>query len=204
MLKASHISFRYGKGPWILKNVDVAIRPGEIIGLSGRSGVGKTTLARVLAGYEPPAEGFVSLDGNPIPQRGYHPVQLVWQHPERAVNPKWRMGKTLRESWCPDDDTLVELGIAKSWLKRWPNELSNGELQRFCLARALGPGTRYLIADEITTMLDAVTQAQIWKLILKIVEERHIGVLAISHDKRLLKRISHRIIDFDKWEDVHI
>ena len=57
---------------------------------------------------------------------------------------------------------LELLGIDQEWLERWPNELSGGELQRFCVARALGPNTRFLIADEMTTMLDAITQAQIW------------------------------------------
>ncbi|MEZ5333845.1 MAG: ATP-binding cassette domain-containing protein [Methanolobus sp.] len=74
-------------------------------------------------------------------------------------------------------------GIKENWLNRWPNELSGGELQRFALARALGPKTKFLIADEITTMVDAITQTQIQESILGIVEELNIGVLVVSHDK---------------------
>nr|WP_245628071.1 ATP-binding cassette domain-containing protein [Shouchella shacheensis] len=195
-LEACNIGFRYRKGPWILKDVDISVLPGEVVGLFGPSGLGKTTLARILAGYEKPTEGSVQLGNrSPLP-RGYSPVQLVWQHPEKAVNPRWRLERTLREGWSPDDHILADLRIDKAWLKRWPNELSSGQLQRICLARALGSDTRYLIADEMTSMLDAVTQAQIWNVILKIASKRHIGILAISHDKHLLKRVSHRIIDF--------
>jgi len=91
-------------------------------------------------------------------------------------------------------DLLDSFGIKKNWLNRWPNELSGGELQRFALARALGPKTKYLIADEITTMLDAITQAQIWNTILGVVEEMNIGVLVVSHEKTLIKRLCNNII----------
>ena len=74
-----------------------------------------------------------------IPKKGYHPVQLVLQHPEKAVNPRWKMDKILNEGWNPDKEVLKSLGIEQEWLSRWPNELSGGELQRICVARALGP-----------------------------------------------------------------
>ncbi len=77
-----------------------------------------------------------------------------------------------------------------------PPELSGGELQRFAVARALDPGTRYLIADEITTMLDANTQAQLWQVIIRHTKERSLGVLVISHDVSLLKRVCGRVIQF--------
>lgn len=194
-LKANHVSFRYKSGSWILRNLDLTILPGEIVGLTGPSGCGKTTLARLLAGFGQPETGTVLLDGQALPASGYCPVQLVSQHPEQAVNPRWRMLDTLCEGHVPDEALLLELGIQNEWLKRWPNELSAGELQRFCVARALGPGTRFLLADEMTTMLDAVTQAQIWQVILKVAGERRIGILVTSHDEHLIKRISHRSIN---------
>ncbi|MBW7458705.1 ATP-binding cassette domain-containing protein, partial [Paenibacillus sepulcri] len=76
----------------------------------------------------------------------------------------------------------------------WPNELSGGELQRICIARALGSKTRFVIADEMTTMLDAVTQAQIWHAVLAIARERKLGLLLISHDLHLIERLCHRWI----------
>lgn len=194
-LEARGIGFRYRRGPWVLRGVDLAVEPGELVGLAGPSGMGKTTLARLLAGYERPLEGTVQLDGAPLPATGYNPVQLVFQHPEKAVNPRWRMRDTLTEGWEPLPELLAALGIEPGWFNRWPNELSAGELQRFCLARALGPRTRYLIADEITTMLDAVTQAQIWHVVLGLVRERNLGVLVISHDRPLIEHLCHRTAD---------
>jgi peptide/nickel transport system ATP-binding protein len=123
--------------------------------------------------------------------KGYNPVQLVFQHPEKAVNPKWKMKDILNEGNNVSQDILDSFGIKNSWLNRWPNELSGGELQRFALARSLGSETRYLIADEITTMLDAITQAQIWNTVLDIVKERNIGVLVVSHEKNLIKKLCH-------------
>ncbi len=169
-LEAKDICFGYGGGKReisILNNVNLSIHPGEVVGLFGKSGLGKTTLARILAGYEKPTKGIVRIDNRDISASGSHPVQLVFQNPEKAVNPRWRLDKTLREGWLPDDDILDELKIERTWLRRWPNELSSGQLQRLCLARALGPDTRYLIADEMTTMLDAVTQAKVWEFMLK-------------------------------------
>ncbi len=92
---------------------------------------------------------------------------------------------------------LELLGIEQEWLTRWPNELSGGELQRFCVARALGPDTRFLIADEMTTMLDAITQAQIWHAVLEIAKKREMGIIVVSHETKLIERLCHRVIEFN-------
>ena len=84
---------------------------------------------------------------------------------------------------------LAEFGIQKSWLTRFPQELSGGELQRFSVVRSLNPNTKFLIADEMTTMLDAITQAQILDSVLKIVKERKMGFLLVSHDMDLVDTI---------------
>ena len=197
-LEGKGLGFRYHSDVWLFRNVDVTINPGEVIGLFGPSGCGKTTLGRILAGFEVPKEGAVTVDGRPVTEwEGYHPVQMVFQHPERSVNPRWRIRKTLYEGWEPDGVFLERLGIEGDWLDRWPNELSGGQLQRICIARALGHKTRYLIADEITTMLDSITQAQIWHALLDVVRERKLGMLVISHDGPLLRRICDRIL---AWE----
>ncbi len=196
LLKGENISFGYNKGSLVLDNVSIAIAPGEVVGLLGPSGCGKTTLGRILAGYQLPEKGVVTIDDKPLPTVGFNPVQLIFQHPERAVNPRWQMRKTLNEGWHPSDDLLEELGIEKQWLTRWPNELSGGELQRFCVARALGPETQFLIADEMTTMLDAITQAQIWQVVMRIVRERNIGMVVISHEAHLINRLCSRVVDF--------
>ncbi len=196
-LKANNISFRYGKGPWILRDISIHINTGEIVGVSGCSGRGKSTLAKVLAGYEKPQSGKVELEGKALPEKGFNPVQLIFQHPEKAVNPRWQMQKVLEESGVRDDRLYKALGIEESWMTRWPYELSGGELQRFCLARALTPETRFIIADEITTMLDAITQAQIWHVVLEYARKNNVGVLVVSHDKRLADRICDRLVHLD-------
>ncbi len=194
-LRAENISFRYNnKSPWILKNVDLTIETGERVALTGPSGYGKSTLSKILAGYIKPTEGQVLLDGKPLPTRGYSPVQLIYQHPEQAVNPRWKMERTLKECWEPDEELLRAMGIESEWLKRWSSELSGGELQRFCIARVLGPHTRFLVCDEITTMLDVITQAQIWELLLERASERDLGMAVVTHNMALAEKVCSRIV----------
>lgn len=88
---------------------------------------------------------------------------------------------------------LDELGIQRRWLSRYPHELSGGELQRFCIARALAANPRYLVADEISTMLDAVTQAHLWHFLLNEVEARDLGLVFVSHSPALVRRIATRV-----------
>lgn len=195
-LKAEHISFRYGeKRPWILNNVSLSIESGERLGIVGPSGYGKSTLARILAGYLNPTSGEITLDGNKVPSKGYSPIQMVYQHPELSVNPRLKMNKILNEAWTVGRDLLEKMGIEDSWLGRWPNELSGGELQRFCIARVLSPQTKFLICDEITTMLDVITQAQIWHLLLDISKDRNLGMLIITHNRALAQRVCSKIIE---------
>lgn len=195
-LEARNISFRYNKdGPWILKNVSLTVKAGERVALVGPSGYGKSTLAKILSGYERPVSGEVLWDNKPLPEQGYCPVQMVYQHPEKAVNPRWKMERILKEGWNPDELTLKELGIEKAWLKRWPSELSGGELQRFCIARVLGPDTKFLICDEISTMLDVITQAQIWQKVLAVAEKNHLGMLVVTHNMALAKKVCNRIVE---------
>lgn len=202
-LKAEKICFRYQeKEPWILKDVSFAIESGERVGLLAPSGYGKSTLAQILAGYRRPSSGKVLLNGKEVPQKGYSPIQMIYQHPEQAVNPRWKMGKILREAWMPEEGFLQRMGIEPAWLNRWSAELSGGELQRFCIARVLGPKTKFLICDEITTMLDVITQAQIWELLLEVSESRNMGMLIITHNRALAERVCTRIIELPEINQI--
>jgi len=193
MLEGKNLSFRYNrKQAWLFREANISIKPGERIGLPGPSGRGKSTLAKILSGYLPAWYGHVAIDGKPAKKGRFNPVQLLFQHPELAVNPRWKIAEILSEAEKPSDELMHLLEIDASWLPRYPHELSGGELQRICLARALDPRTRYLLCDEITSMLDALTQATIWKALLQIVSTRNIGLLVISHDTTLLNRVCHR------------
>jgi peptide/nickel transport system ATP-binding protein len=197
ILEAKDIQFRYRSGKLVLNGVNLAIAPGERVALVGPSGCGKSTLVSILAGYYKPQSGTVTFGGVPLPKRGYSPVQLIYQHPEQTINPRRRLRKSLYEAWSPDDAFLEEMGIEREWLSRYPTELSGGELQRFCIARALGPQTRCLIADEITTMLDVITQAQIWNVLLERVRRENLNMLAVTHNAELAKRVCDRIVYFE-------
>ena len=197
-LTGRNISFKYSSGSrQILKDVDITIDNKNILGLFGDSGSGKSSLCKILAGHIKRYEGEVKLDGNEIPKSGFNPVQLIYQHPEKVMNPKWKMHEVLEESWDVPDSLLEDFGIQKSWLNRWPAELSGGELQRFSVLRSLNPNTKFLIADEMTTMLDAITQVQIFESVLKIVKERNMGLLVVSHDRDLMDIICDEVIYLD-------
>ena len=197
-LTGRNISFKYSSGSrQILKDVDITIDNKKILGLFGDSGSGKSSLCKILAGHIKRYDGEVKLDGNEIPKSGFNPVQLIYQHPEKVMNPKWKMHEVLEESWDVPDSLLEDFGIQKSWLNRWPSELSGGELQRFSVLRSLNPNTKFLIADEMTTMLDAITQVQIFESVLKIVKERNMGLLVVSHDRDLMDIICDEVIYLD-------
>ena len=198
-LEAKNVSFRYEpRLPWVLQSVSLNLERGARTALFAPSGYGKTTLAMLLAGYLQPTEGEILLDGAPLPKTGVCPVQLICQHPEKAINPRWRLARVLEESGALSDPVLDAFGIERAWLTRYPRELSGGELQRFCVARALMSGAQYLICDEISTMLDVITQAQIWNTVLAEAEKRNMAILAVTHNRNLAERIADEIVDLAK------
>lgn len=202
VLEVKGISYRYQSAPYLFKELTFSLHAGEIVGVQGYSGSGKTTMAQVISDYINAEQGYVQIDGTSNFSRGRHPIQLIWQHPEKSFNPRWQMKKTLVECGMLDDDLLEELGIKQEWLTRYPSELSGGELQRFSVARALHKDTKYIVADEITTMLDAITQATLWKILMKHARIRNVGILFISHDQQLLNKVCDRIINFKEISNV--
>lgn len=193
-LEARNLGFYYKKSNWLFRHLNLEVNKGEIVGLQAASGWGKSTLARLIAGYENPIEGSIIVDGENLENNSYSSVQLIHQHPEKTINPRWSMEQVLNEGWQVTASMKDKLGIKEEWLTRYPNEISGGEKQRFAIARALGPHTRYLIADEISTMLDAITQVEIWNVLLEESKKRNIGLLIISHDLALLKQLTSRIV----------
>ncbi|MFN7090772.1 MAG: ABC transporter ATP-binding protein [Allorhizobium sp.] len=190
MLEVRGVEFGFGKAKPILEGASLTLKEGEILGLSGSSGTGKSTLGRIAAGYLKPQKGEVLLDGA-APALGYCGVQHIHQSSIFAVNPRWRLGRIITEAWQPDDQTLDAIGVSRTWFDRYPHEISGGELQRVVLARALGPDTRFLVADEVSAMLDPITQVEIWSFLMERCRQG-LGILAISHDAALLKRVSSR------------
>lgn len=211
-LTVENVGFSYpGRAP-VLRGVSLAVDPGERVALTAPSGSGKTTLCRLMAGYLPLSEGRIEVDGVEVSRagerpyrscRGPRPVQLIWQHPEQAFDPRLTLARSLAEGVAGAKDTrgtieatglLERLGVRDAWLDRLPHELSGGELMRLAIVRALLAQPRYLICDEMTAMLDALTQAQIWHEVMAIARERSMGLIVVSHSPALLKRVATRAI----------
>ena len=106
------------------------------------------------------------------------------------------MDEILAEPGVVEASVKEALGLKSEWMQRFPQELSGGELQRFSIARVLNRHTRFLIADESTTMFDAATQAEIWKVIVEYIRQNNIGLILISHEPALLDRLCDRVVTY--------
>lgn len=197
VLVAEDICFGYASGTLVLEHVNLQVEQGERVALQAASGRGKSTLCQILAGYLKPDAGRVLLDGKePRACKGKaNPVQLIWQHPEQAVDPYIRLSETVKEAGEVPQQLLDDLGIKPEWLTRYPHELSGGELQRCCIARALAVEPQFIVADETSTMLDAITQAQLWRFLLDYCEKNQVGMVLVTHSQALLERLATRVVE---------
>ena len=209
MLTGTGIDAGYLRGHPVLSAVDIEITPGEVVGLAGPSGCGKSTLARVLALLLAPWSGQVDIDGVPAagvryraPRQQRTAIGVVFQQPRLSVDPRLTLRQAivepLRACHRPvNGDQTAELidrvGLTAELLGRRPHEVSDGQLQRACLARALILQPRYLICDEMTAMLDASTTAALVGVVTMHTAQTGAGVLAISHDEALLAVWAHRV-----------
>ena len=198
MFEVRDLTIAQGKRP-LWQGLSLAVKAGERLGVSAPSGYGKTTLGRVLAGWQPVrGSGEILLDGQPVPLqvKGYNPIQLVPQHPELTFNPYRTTGQALCDVWRPDEAMLARFLVKPAWLGRKPGQLSGGELARIALLRALDPRTRLLVADEVTAQLDPQIQRQLWRELMVECEQRGLGMLVFSHQQALLRQICHRMMTF--------
>lgn len=187
-----------GKVLW--QDLSFSLDAGERLGISAPSGTGKTTLGRVLAQWQTPTQGSIFVNGKPLSNKGYCPIQLVPQHPDKCFNPFRTTGDSVRDAWSPDESWFEKLRIKQEWLTRRPNELSGGELARIALLRALDPRTQILIADEVTAQLDAQIQADIWQVLIDESQKRPLSLIIFSHNKALLEKVSTKVWWVDKEE----
>lgn len=200
MLTVHDVTAAYGPQP-VLRNINLGLERGETLGLVGPSGCGKSTLVRVLALLLAPTEGTVAVDGEVVrhvryraPRRVRRAIGVVFQSPRRSADPRLTLHEIIATPlWLtrmPVDRRVAELadlvGLTADLLARRPHEVSDGQLQRACLARALALRPRYLLCDEMTAMLDASTTAALVDVVRRTNAEEGTGVLAVSHDHELL------------------
>nr|WP_212669340.1 ABC transporter ATP-binding protein [Rhodococcus sp. 06-621-2] len=187
--------------------VSLTVDPGQIVGLVGESGCGKSSLARVASGLIEPASGTVTLDGDRVRPLGWRKrsaaqlgLQMVFQNPYSSLNPRRRVGEQLMDGVPADvrgserrDRALAQLdrvGMPSSAVTRYPHQFSGGQLQRIAIARALVAEPSVLIADEPVTALDASSQVQVVNTLTELVKELGVGMLFISHDLSLVRHIA--------------
>ncbi|MEV0730096.1 ATP-binding cassette domain-containing protein [Polymorphospora sp. NPDC050346] len=209
MLTAKGITAGYRRGRPVLSGTDIEVAPGEIVGLAGPSGCGKSTLVRVLALLQRPWAGTVTVDGTEVrrfryaaPRAARTAIGVVFQSPRRSVDPRLCLrdvvAEPLRATGRGDAARVAEVtelvGLTTDLLGRLPHEVSDGQLQRACLARALVLRPRYLICDEMTAMLDASSTAGLVQAVRAVTADEGLGVLAVSHDEDLLAVWAGRVV----------
>ncbi|MFG2620826.1 ABC transporter ATP-binding protein [Streptomyces sp. NPDC048507] len=216
MLELEGITAGYHPREPVVRDAHLALRPGEALGLLGPSGCGKSTLARVAALLHRPDRGSVRVDGRAVtgfrhraPRSLRTQVGVVFQQPRLSADPRLRLYDLVAEPLrATGRRTAVagavpeladRVGLGPDLLARRPHEVSDGQLQRACLARALVLRPRWLVCDEMTAMLDASTTAALVGVVEEYRAATGAGLLAVGHDPVLLGRWCDRTLH---WQEV--
>ncbi|MDK9357504.1 nickel import ATP-binding protein NikE [Lelliottia sp. V106_10] len=221
LLSVSAVSHQYSRAEWVLDDVALSLKTGETVALLGRSGCGKSTLARLLVGLESPSQGEVFWQGeslstlNRARQKAFRrEIQMVFQDAISAVNPRKTVSEILREPMrhllslskteqlARARELLQAVELDDSLLNQRPPQLSGGQLQRVCLARALAVEPRLLILDEAVSNLDLVLQANVIRLLKKLQQQFGTACLFITHDLRLVERFCDRVMVMEEGKIV--
>ncbi len=193
---------RKAKGPAALQATNATLHAGEVLGVVGRSGSGKSTFARLLAGLEKPTEGQILL---PFREGKKPVVQLIAQEPYSSFDPRLPLRTSLLAAVhrLPADEASIEIenafdqvGLQADLLDRRPGQCSGGQLQRAAIARALLAKPQVLVCDESTSALDSVAQRQILDLLLGLRSQLGLSLVVISHDMGVIRYVSDNVAVF--------
>jgi peptide/nickel transport system ATP-binding protein len=203
-----------------VKDVNLAVRRGETLGVVGESGSGKSTVARCIARLIEPTDGAILIEGADVAKLGARAlrphrkrVQIVFQDPYRSLNPRRTVGAAITEgpvNFGMAENEAVErarnlmrlVGLDADALSRFPHQFSGGQRQRICIARALAMEPEILVADEPVSALDVSVQAQVLELIDDVRKRFNLAVLFITHDLRVAAQVCDRIAVMHKGEVV--
>ena len=208
---AKHYPLKHGRVVRAVDGVDLALAPGESLGLVGESGCGKSTVARLVLRLVPPTAGSIRFAGQEIatlsdsalrPLRRH--MQIIFQNPHAALNPRRTVFASVAEPLVVQGMAgadlqarvarlLVQVGLPEGFLWRYPHELSGGQKQRVCIARALALEPRLLVLDEPTSALDVSVQAQILEFLQELRARLGLSYLFISHNLAVVRQVCDRV-----------
>ncbi len=216
LLSVEKVNVVYGHGKdavHAVKDVSMHIAPGELFGLVGESGCGKSSLGKAIIRLIDPTSGKMLFKGADVSllkgkalQEYRQEVQMVFQDPYGSLNPRMKVGNAIIDvlavhrignSAAERHDRVVDLfkavGLEADWAWRYPHEFSGGQRQRICIARALALGPDLLVADEPVSALDVSVQAEILQLLEELRVTRKLAFLFVSHDLAVVRNICDRV-----------
>lgn len=214
MLEVGHVKKTYKKSgvfakkrQLVLDDITFSMEEGECLGIIGESGSGKSTLGRLILGIEKPDCGTILFDGKDVTKAKNRKglISAVFQDYSASIHPNRTVRQAIAEpldvlGQYHDDQTMKELlkkvGLAESFLYKYQHELSGGEAQRVCIARAVATNPKFLLLDEAISSLDVSVQVQILDLLKTLREEHRMSYLFITHDIQAAAYICDRLIIF--------
>ena len=211
LLEVKNIEFSYGRRKLkrnnanVLKNVSFSLNEGECLGLIGESGSGKSTLGRIILGLEKQQKGTITFNGVLNRDVWQKELNVVFQDYTTSVNPRFKVIDIIKETLLEKKlnreelekkviELLEQVGLNKDYLYRYPHELSGGQLQRVCIARAISQKPKFILLDEAISSLDVSVQVQVLDLLIELKEKYNLSYLFITHDLSAVTYICDKVM----------